>query len=140
MKGKYLRRFAGFILGALLLPGVATLLSSTNAQAQQRRVVVVRTYRPIYRPFYYDPFWDPYWDPYWGYSRYNYYSQYVFKNPERAFSHGYHDGLKTGEGDARHRRSYSPERSHYYHDAGFGNYAEVYRSGFARGYHDGFRA
>jgi len=133
MRGKYLRKFGGFVVAALLLPGVVTLLSSTNAQAQQR-VVVVRTYRPYYRPYYYDPFWRP-----WGYNRFNYYSEYVFSNSESAFNHGYHDGLKTGESDIRHRRSYDPERSHYFQEAGFGNFAEAYRNGFARGYADGFR-
>ena len=124
MRGKYLRKLGGFILAALLLPGVVTLLSTTNAQAQ-RRVVVVRTYRPFYRPCY---------------NRYNYYSQYVFSSSERAFNQGYHDGMKTGESDVRHRRSYDPERSHYFQEAGFGNFAEAYRNGFARGYADGFRA
>src|SRR5712691_9496311 len=133
MKGKYLRRIGGFILAALLIPGIA-IVSNSTAQAQRgRRVVIVR---PVYRPFY----WDPFWDPYWGFSRYNYYSQYVFSSSEKAFTQGYHDGLKTGEGDAKHHRSYDPERSHYFHDAGFGNYAEAYREGFARGYADGYRA
>ena len=135
MKGKYLRRFGGFILAALLLPGVVTLLSNTTAQAQ-RRVVVVRTYRPYYRPFYRDPFWDPYG----GYNRFNYSSQYVFSSSERAVNQGYHDGLKTGQSDAEHRRSYNPERSHYFQEAGFGNFAGAYREGFARGYADGYRS
>jgi len=132
MRGKYLRKLGAFVLAALLLPGVVTLMSSTTAQAQ-RRVVVVRTYRPFYRPWYYR-------DPFWSYNRYNYYSQYVFSNSERAFNQGYHDGMKTGEGDLRHRRSYDPERSHYFQEAGFGNFAEAYRNGFARGYANGFRA
>ena len=134
MRGKYLRRFAGFLLAALLLPGVITLLSSTTAQAQ-RRVVIVRTYRPFYRPFYRDPFWNPYW-----YDRSSYYNEYVFSSSDRAANQGYHDGLKTGQSDVEHRRSYDPERSHYFHDAGFGNYASAYREGFARGYSDGFRS
>src|SRR5258708_163595 len=134
MRGKYLPRFAGFLLAALLLPGVTTLLSSTTAQAQ-RRVVIVRTYRPFYRPFYYDPFYDPY-----AFSRFSYYNNYVFSSSDRARSQGYHDGLKTGQGDVEHRRTYDPERSHYFHDAGFGNYASAYREGFARGYSDGFRS
>ena len=49
MKGKYLRKFGSIVLVALLLPAAVTLLSSTSAQAQ-RRVVIVRTYRPFYRP------------------------------------------------------------------------------------------
>jgi hypothetical protein len=135
MRGKYLRGLGSFLLAALLLPGMITLLSSTTAQAQ-RRVVIVRTYRPFYRPFYYrDPFWDPYW-----YDRSSYYNEYVFSSSQRAVNQGYHDGLKTGQSDAEHRRSYDPERSHYFHDAGFGNYASAYREGFARGYSDGFRS
>src|SRR5205823_5975545 len=133
MRGKYLRRFGSLLLAALLLPGVITLLSSTTAQAQ-RRVVIVRTYRPFYRPFYWDPFWNPSFD------RYSYYNEYVFSSSDRAANQGYHDGLKTGQSDAEHRRSYDPERSHYFHDAGFGNYASAYREGFARGYSDGFRS
>jgi hypothetical protein len=135
MRGKYLRRFGGFILAALFLPGIVTLLSSTTAQAQ-RRVVIVRTYRPFYQPYYYyDPFYDPY-----RFSRFSYYNNYVFSSSARAENQGYHDGLKTGRSDAEHHRSYNPERSHYFHDAGFGNYASAYREGFARGYADGFRS
>ena len=111
-----------------------TLLSSTTAQAQ-RRVVIVRTYRPFYRPYYRDPFWNPYW-----YDRSSYYNEYVFSSSDRAANQGYRDGRNTGRSDAEHRRSYDPERSHYFHDAGFGNYASAYREGFARGYSDGFRS
>lgn len=129
MKGKYfLRRLGSLIFAALLLPGLIAF-ASTRAQAQ--RVIIVR--RPIYRV--YRP---------WGYNPYfNYYSRYghyVFSNSETAFNEGYHDGLKTGQGDAKHRRTYDPQRSHYYEEAGFGNFGEVYRSGFLRGYADGFRA
>ena len=136
MRGKYLRKFGGLILATLLLPSVVALLSSTTAQAQ-RRVVIVRTYRPIYRPFYWR---DPFWNPYWGYNRFNYYNQYVFSSSDRALSQGYNDGLKTGRGDAKNNRSYNPERSHYFQEAGFGNFAAAYREGFAHGYSDGFRS
>jgi hypothetical protein len=64
----------------------------------------------------------------------------VFGDSVAADSQGYHDGLKTGEEDAHHGRSYDPERSHYFKDAGFGNFAEVYREGFERGYSAGFRS
>ena len=133
MRGKYLRKFGGLILATLLLPGAVAFLSSTTAQAQ-RRVVIVRTYRPYYRPYYYDPFYDPY-----RFNRFNYYNQYVFSSSDRAVNQGYHDGLKTGQGDAEHNRSYNPERSHYFQEAGFGNFAGAYREGFARGYADGYR-
>src|SRR5215467_6383926 len=125
MKGKYLRKLGGFILAALLLPGVVALMSSTTAQAQHRRVIVVG--RPFYRP----------WGYRFGYYPYNnyYYNQYVFSNPERATNQGYNDGFSTGSKDARKGESYNPERSHYFHDSGFGNFADAYREGFARGYH-----
>src|SRR5258708_39704961 len=101
MRGKYLRRFGSFLLAALLLPGVITLLSSTTAQAQ-RRVVIVRTYRPFYRPDYWDPFWSPF-----GYDPSPYYNEYVFRSSERAVNQGYQDGQSTGRSDAEHRRSYN---------------------------------
>ncbi len=31
----------------------------------------------------------------------------------------------------------NPDRSHYFHDAGFGNYAEAYRRSFSLGYQNG---
>ena len=131
MRGKYSSGFCRLILAALLLAAPCTLLSSTPVQAQ-RRVVVVRTYRPWwgYRRFGYDPYFD-------YYSRYG---QYVFSSSDAAYSRGYKEGVKTGAGDAKHRRSYDPQRSHYFEEAGFGNFGEVYRSGFARGYADGFRS
>jgi len=65
MKGKYLRRLAGFILAVLLLPGLVTLLSSSTAQAQRRVIIVsrpyYRTYHPWgwgYRPWGYNPYFD----------------------------------------------------------------------------------
>jgi flagellar biosynthesis/type III secretory pathway protein FliH len=69
----------------------------------------------------------------------SYYRQYVFSNSESAVNHGYKDGFKTGKDDGKKAKSFNPQRSHYYHDAGFGNFAEVYRSGFSRGYQDGYR-
>jgi hypothetical protein len=134
MKEKYLRRLLTGLLAVISLPGVVTLWSSSTVEAQ-RRVIVVR--RSIYRPFFRPWGWrgsNPYFD---YYSRYGH---YVFDNSDEAFGQGYRDGLKTGEGDARNRRTYSPERSHYYTEAGYGNFGEVYRSGFRRGYDAGFRS
>ena len=134
MRGKYLRRIGGFILAALLAPGAVALLSSTTAEAQ-RRVVIVRPIRPF--GFGFRGYWgSPY---YHNYYYNNYYSEYVFSNPESASNQGYHDGYETGAKDARKGESYNPERSHYFHDSGFGNFAEAYREGFIRGYHDGFK-
>jgi hypothetical protein len=138
MKGKYLRKFGALVLTLLVLPGVVTLLSSTNAEAQQRRVVIVR--RPIYRR-YHNPWWGfrPWgYDPYFDY--YSRYGHYIFDNSEEAFEQGHKDGLKTGRGDAKNHRTYNPQRSHYYKEAGFGNFGEIYRSAFLRGYADGFRS
>jgi hypothetical protein len=137
MRGKYLGKFRAVILAALVLPGVVTLLSSANTQAQGR-IVVVR--RPIYRPFYRPWGWRrPFgYDPYFDY--YSRYGHYVFSNSEAALNSGYRDGIKTGEGDANHRRSYDPQRSHYFQEAGFGNFGEIYRQGFVRGYAEGYRS
>lgn len=129
----YLRRFGGLILSVLLLPGFVTLLAGTTAQAQ-RRVIIVQ--RPVYRPWWGFRRWG--YNPYFDYS--TRYGHYIFNSSDSAFDRGYRDGLKTGQGDAEHRRTYDPQRSHYYEEAGFGNFGGVYRSGFLRGYADGFRS
>ncbi len=136
MKGKYLRRLGGFILAVLLLPGVA-LLSSSTAQAQRRVIVVRQPYYRVYRPFGWG--WRPWgYNPYFDY--YSRYGHYVFDNGDSAYNQGYRDGSSTGRHDAKDRKSYDPQRSHYYQEAGFGNFGEVYRSGFLRGYADGYRS
>ncbi|MGH9972200.1 MAG: hypothetical protein ACREBG_31020 [Pyrinomonadaceae bacterium] len=149
MNGKsLLRRMGGFVLAASLLSGVA-IMSSTAVQARgfhgggfygggfhgdrfhgggfRTRVFIGPRFGYRY----------PY--GYYGYP-YGYYSQYVFSSSEAADNQGYQDGLKTGSNDARRGQSYDPERSHYFKDAGFGNFAEDYREGFSRGYSDGFRS
>src|ERR1041385_5091707 len=112
MLSKCLGRLGGLFLAALLLPGFVTLLSSTTTEAQRRAIIVQG---PVNHPF------AP-----WGYRRRAY---YVFDSPESAMNQGYQEGLKTGEADAKHGRSYDPQRSHYYQEASFGNFGEVYRSG-----------
>jgi hypothetical protein len=145
MKGKYLRKIGGLALTALMLFGVA-FFSLSDVQAQgRRRVVIVRPYPyRIYRPFgfgYRNAWGYPYgygwgYDP-WGYNfRYNH---YVFDNSERAGTQGYKDGFKTGKDDGKKNKSYDPQRSHYFKEAGFGNFADVYRPSFSRGYQDGYR-
>jgi hypothetical protein len=143
MKGKNsLSRIGGFVLAVSLLFGVA-VLSGTAVNAQGRfhgggfhgggfhgggfrtRVFIGPRFGYGY----------PYW---YGYP-YGYYSEYVFGDSVAADSQGYHDGLKTGSNDARRAQSYDPERSHYFKDAGFGNFAQNYREGFDRGYSAGFR-
>ncbi len=133
MKGKYLRRIGGLTLAALMLVGIA-FVSPTSVAAQRRRVVIVR---PVpFRPF--RPWGWGYYP--WGYYPYDMrYGQYVFGDSDMAGNQGYKDGYKTGEKDGKKDKSYDPQRSHYYHDSGFGNFAEIYRSGFSRGYEDGYR-
>jgi hypothetical protein len=133
MNQRYLRRIGVVLLSLLVLAGTAFFSSETvQAQGHRRRVIIVRPYPyRYYRPWRwgYDP-WGPYGTAY---------RQYVFDNGEEATQQAYKDGFKTGKDDGKKAKSYKPERSHYYHDAGFGNYAEVYRSGFSRGYQDGYR-
>jgi len=132
MKHKYLSKIAGIILMVLFIPGVV-LMSSTTADARHRTVVVVRPF-----PRFHGPGWG--WYGGYPYPYYGYYNNYVFGSADSAYDQGYRDGLKTGENDARRHQSYNPERSHYFHDAGFGNFAGEYRDGFDHGYQNGFRA
>lgn len=142
MKGKYLRRIGGLILTALMLTGIA-FVSPSDVQAQQRRrkVVIVRPYPyRLYHPWRFRSWGYPYG---WGYGPWgpygNYYSRYVFDNSEEAVNRAYKDGFKTGKDDGKKAKSYNFERSHYFKEAGFGNFVEEYRSAFARGYQDGYR-
>jgi hypothetical protein len=128
MRRRYLKKLGAVVFAAVMLSGVA-FISAGTVQAQGRRVIVVRRYPyRFYRPF--------------GYRRWPYryeYSQYVFSNTDKASGQGYKDGFKTGRDDGKKAKSYDPQRSHYFHDSGFGNFAEVYRSGFSRGYQEGYR-
>ena len=156
MKGKnLLNRIGGVVLAAALLFGVA-IMSSTAVQAQRGggggfqggggfhgggfhgggrgfrggggfrgRVIIGPRFGWGY----------PY--GYYGYP-YGYYNQYIFGDSQAANSQGFEDGLKTGSSDARRGQSDDPERSHYFKDAGFGNFAQDYRDGFLRGYSQGF--
>ena len=139
MQKRKLHRIAGFILMVLLIPGVA-FLSASTAQAQRRGVVVVRPF-PRFHSFHggfgWYPYPYPYPYPYYGYYGYN---NYVFGSSDSANDQGYRDGLKTGLNDEHRHQSYNPERSHYFRDAGFGNYAGEYRDGFLRGYESGYRS
>jgi hypothetical protein len=134
MKGQYWKRISSLLFATLIVAAALFTFSGT-AQAQRRgRVVIVRPIHRFYRPY-------PYWG--WGYYPWgpynNYYGQYVFNNENSAANQGYNDGFKTGKSDGKKNKSYDPQRSHYYHDSGFGNFAEVYRNGFSRGYDDGYR-
>lgn len=139
MRGNYLLRgIRNLLLGALLVFGV-TALASTDANAQARFRGGFHGGGFHTRVFIGPRFGYGYGYPY-GYPYYGYNNRYVFGDNVGAESQGYHDGMKTGEGDARNGRSYDPERSHYYKNAGFGNFAGDYREGFERGYSAGFRS
>jgi hypothetical protein len=132
MKGRYLKKIGGIILAALMLSGVA-FVSAGTVEAQRRgRVIIVRPYRPFgHRGWWGRPYGYPY-----GYNRY---SEYVFSSTDSASKHGYEQGFKTGKDDGKKAKSFSYERSHYFQEAGFGNFGEVYRSAFSRGYQEGYR-
>ena len=141
MKGKnLLHRIGGFVLAASLLFGVA-IMSSTAVQAQRGGHGGGFHGGGFHGGGFHDRgFFGPrfgYGYGYYGYP-YGYYSQYVFGDSQAADSQGYHDGLKTGSSDARRGQSDDPERSHYFKDSGFGNFAQDYRGGFMRGYSQGF--
>ena len=131
MKGRYLKRIGGLILAVLMLSGVAFVSPSTAEAQTRRRVIVVRSYPRFYRPY----------RSFWGYPYgYDYrYSQYVFSSTDSAANHGYEQGFKTGREDGKKAKSFSPDRSHYFQEAGFGNFGEVYRVAFSRGYQEGYR-
>lgn len=140
MKSKYFRRIRGLILATLVLGGIVFISSDTAEAQSRRRIIVVRPtpYRLYRRNWWGHPFYDRWdydpWSPY-GFR----YRQYVFDNSEEALEKGYKQGFKTGKDDGKKAKSYSPQRSHYYKEAGFGNFGEVYRSSFARGYQEGYR-
>ena len=137
MRSKYLRKLGTLIIAIFLLSGIA-LMAGTTAQAQGRRrqVVIVRPVRPFFGYRHWGYPYGYYYDPFSPYG--SYYRQYVFSNTDQAANQGYRDGFKTGKNDGKKAKSYDPERSHYFQEAGFGNFGEVYRSGFARGYREGY--
>jgi hypothetical protein len=137
-------KLGGLALAALMLTGI-TIFSTMDVTAQRRigrrPVVIVRQVSPYryYRPF--RPFgWYGYGYGFYNDSFYNPYSQYIFDNSEEAARKAANQGYKTGEEDGRKSKSFSFERSHFYKEAGFGNFGEVYRKNFARGYENGFAA
>ena len=144
MKETSLKKLGKLVLAAFMVAGVG-FVSAGKVEAQTRRVVIVRPYSyRLYNPygFGYRSWWGyPYgysrWDPR---SPYYEYRQYVFSNSESAVTNGYNQGFKTGRDDGKKAKSFNPQRSHYYQEAGFGNFGEVYRSGFNRGYQVGYRA
>ena len=134
MRRRYLKKLGAVVFAALMLAGVA-FVSASSADAQgRRRVIIVRHYPGFYRPFR-NPFYNRY-DPR---SPYYEYRQYVFNNSDKAEGQGYKDGFKTGRDDGKKNKSFDPQRSHFFQEAGFGNFGDIYRGGFARGYQEGYR-
>ena len=137
----FLHRIGGLILGASLIFGAA-IMSSTTVNAQRGGGFHgggnFHGGRGFHGGFRTRVFIGPRFGyGYYGYP-YGYYSQYVFGDSEAAAAQGHEDGLKTGSNDARRGQSNDPERSHYFKDSGFGNFAQDYREGFLRGYEAGF--
>jgi hypothetical protein len=70
-----------------------------------------------------------------------------------AVTQGYQDGINTGSRDAERRQNYNPQRSHFYRNGhgdngGYGSYGRIdnsyqfqqaYRTGFLRGYQEGYQ-
>ena len=159
MKGKYLRKLGGLFLATLMLSGIAFVSGGTAEAQGRRRVVIVRPspsriYYRRFDVFGYDRWgydrwgFDRFGRDRWGNERYGYdpwspfgsrYRHYIFDNSDKAINQAYKDGFKTGKDDGKKAKSYDPQRSHYYKEAGFGNFAEVYRSGFMSGYQAGYR-
>jgi hypothetical protein len=67
-----------------------------------------------------------------------------------AVTQGYQDGINTGARDGERRQNYNPQRSHFYRNGhgdngGYGRidnsyqFQQAYRSGFLRGYQEGYQ-
>ena len=133
MRGKYFRRIGGFVFAVVMLSGAAFMPTGSTLAQQRRRVEIV----PVDRELVYRPFGFGYRSRYDH--QYRYYHHYIFRDSEAAVSQAYKDGFSTGKADGKKGKNFDPERSHYYYEAGFGNFGEVYRSGFANGYREGYR-
>jgi hypothetical protein len=144
MNGKnLLRKLGGVVMAALIIFGVA-MMSTSPAFARGGgggghgggfHGGGFHTGVFIGPRFGYGYYGYPY--GYYGYP-YSYSSQYYFGSSQDAANQGYQDGLKTGSNDERRGKSYDPQRSHYFKDSGFGNFAQDFRDGFSRGYSVGF--
>ena len=142
MRRRYLKKLGAVVFAALMLSGLAFVSASTADAQTRRRVIIVRNYPRFYpyRSWWGDPFYrDSYYNRYNPRSPYYEYRQYVFSNTDRAEGQGYKDGFKTGRDDGKKNKSFDPQRSHYFQEAGFGNFGDIYRSGFVRGYQQGYR-
>ena len=130
MNSHYLRNKVGRILLGLAFVAGIGIASSTAAQAQYRQ---------------------------WPYGQDTYRRDRDYRRDGRyanisqiAINQGYQDGLNTGSRDAERRQNFNPQRSHFYRNGhgdngGLGRignsyqFQQAYRSGFLRGYQEGYR-
>jgi hypothetical protein len=132
MNSHYLRNKVGRILLGLAFVAGIGFASSTAAQAQYRQ-------------------WPYGQDPYRGgdYRRDDRYGR-SGNISQIAINQGYQDGLNTGSRDAGRRQNFNPQRSHFYRNGhgdngGYGRivnsyqFQQAYRSGFLRGYQEGYQ-
>ena len=141
------KKLGGYILALFLILGFTTI-ASTRVQAQypwgyERRDRDDQYRRDRDRDDQYrrdrdrdDRYRD---DRYRRNDRYNY---------ETARQQGYSYGLNVGASDAQNRRSYDPQRSHYWRNAtegynsSYGNrgqYKQIFRDAFEQGYRQGYQ-
>jgi hypothetical protein len=78
-----------------------------------------------------------------NYGNYGNYGGYG-NSSQVSVNQGYQDGLFTGSNDAQRGQNYNPQRSHFYRNGrsnsgGYYGSAQAYRSGFLRGYDEGYR-
>jgi hypothetical protein len=120
------KKVTGFFLGLFLVMGIVAVSSST-AQAQ------------------------------YGYPQYpgGYGRDRDYRRDDRygrngsydvARERGYSYGLNVGSSDSQHRRSFDPQRSHYFKDAADGyrygdrrEYQQFFRQAFVQGYREGYQ-
>lgn len=129
MNSHYLRNKVGrILLGLAFVVGIG-MISSTAVQAQ----------------------WPYGQDPYRGNrDRDNRRDRGYGNVTQIAVTQGYQDGINTGSRDAERRQNYDPQRSHFYRNGhgdngGYGRidnsyqFQQAYRTGFLRGYQEGFQ-
>ena len=89
-------------------------------------------------------------DPYRGNRNRDYRNDRYGNISQIAVNQGYQDGMLTGSRDAQRGQNFNPQRSHFYRNGhgdnrGFGRidntyqFQQAYRSGFLRGYQEGFQ-
>jgi hypothetical protein len=133
MNSHHLRNKVGRILLGLAFVAGIGIASSTAVQAQYRQWPYGQDQYRRDRDYRRDD----------RYGRYGNISQV-------AINQGYQDGLSTGSRDSERRQSYDPQRSHFYRNGhgdngGLGRidnsyqFQQAYRSGFLRGYQEGYR-